>query len=176
MKTYTKHQIIRTKDLDNGHFEVVFNKRSLNFKPGDVVSLYNTGSEPVFIASGISEPWVRLILPEHLRTPNFEPGVRSIRLDLEVESRIPTLITEENPNFLITPAGLGAFFSYVSTYPHKHCKVCYLGDNRVSEGWIKAYHKLVSKKQIKKAKNVYVIGDRHVLGGIVRNPDVECFV
>jgi len=173
---YTKHQIIRIKDLSDDYFEVVFNKKTLNFTPGDAVTLYKGDGTPLFIASGIAEPWIRLIIPMEFKTPNFSPGVRCIKLDLHVQTLMPSLMSEESPNFVISPAGLGAFFSYVSTYPHKHCKVCYLGDGRISEDWIKAYHKLVSKKGMKKAKNVYVIGDRDVVDGVVKKPDVTCFV
>jgi hypothetical protein len=173
--SYRKHEIIRRKDLDNDHFEVVFNRKSLNFTPGDAVTLYKGDGAPLFIASAITEPWIRVILHRD-QSPNFGTGVRSIRLNNEVQTLIPSLMSEPSPNFLISASGVGAFFSYVSCYPHKHCKVCYLGDNKVSEEWISAYHEVVSEKEIDKADNVYVIGDRDLLQGVVSKPDVTCYV
>lgn len=156
---YTKHQIKRIRDLNDEYFEVVFNKRGLNFLPGSQVKFHNSDLPPVFIASGIQEPWVRVILNRDY-SPNFPPGSRSVRLSLDVDNPLPALPAETSPNFLITAAGVGAFFSYASTFPNVKCKVCYMGDNKVQEEWVKSLHKIVTLKELRKEKNVYVVGDK----------------
>ena len=159
---YTKHQIRRVRDLNDEYFEVVFNKRSLNFVPGSQVKLYKD-DVPIFIASGIGEPWVRIILDKERFLSKFPAGVNSIRLSLELDNPMPNLMTDKSPNFLVTSEAIGAFFSWASTYPSTKCKVCYLGDSKIQEDWIKAFHKIVSLKQLKREKNIYVMGNRELL-------------
>ena len=73
-------------------------------------------------------------------------------------------MAETNPNFILTSDGVAPFFSYVSTFPLVKCKVCYLGDNRITEDWIKMTHKLVTDPdKMKNTPNLYVIGNREVL-------------
>lgn len=160
---YTKHQIKRIRDLNEKYFEVVIGKRTLNFVPGSTVKLYNDGDYPLFIASGIQEPWVRLILNRDLFAPKFPTGTNSVRLSLEVDNVLPTLHTEKSPNFVLDAAGIGAFFSYVSTFPNVKCKVCYLGQDKVQEDWVKANHKILTPKQMGKLDNIYVVGNRDVI-------------
>lgn len=172
---YSKHQIRRIRDLNDKYFEVLFNKRGLNFVPGSSVTLYNGIDTPIFLASGIQEPWTRIILNRDLFSPNFPQGTVSIKLNLEVDNPLPTLMTEqESPAFVLTSEMVSPFFSYVSTYPHNKCKVCYLGADKISEDWIKTYHKLVDVSKIKKEKNLYVMGDREVLEGKARKVINKC--
>ena len=162
MHNYTKHQCWRIRDLNEKYFEVVIAKGNLKFKAGDAVTLFNSDTPPIWIASGIGEAWVRVIMNRDIFT-NFDFGSKSIKLDSEVQSLIPDLMSEEKPSFLITSSGISPFFSYVSTYPEKKCKICYMGDDIIQENWIKSNHKLVDLKTIKKAKNLYIIGDREIL-------------
>ena len=160
---YTKHQLKRIRDLNDEYFEVVFNKRSLKFSPGDAITLYNGPDHPVFIASGISEPWIRIILKRDL-FPDFDYNAVSIRLNKEIQSILPNLMNETAPNFILTAEGIGAFFSYTSTYPRVKCKVCYLGSDKVQENWVKSYHKAVTlPRRMGKLSDLYAIGDREVL-------------
>ena len=160
---YTKHQIKRVRDLNDRYFEVVFEKRNLKFIPGDAVVLYNGPDTPIFIASGMQEAWVRLILDRDL-FPSFDKAATSIRLESNVLGLIPKLISEDAPNFLITPAGVSPFFSYVSTFPNTKRTVCYLGEDKVQENWIQSFHNLVSDpKRLRNVSNLYAIGDINVL-------------
>lgn len=166
---YTKHQIKRVRNLNDKYFEVVFDKRNLKFIPGDAVVLYNGPDIPIFIASGMQEAWVRLILDRDL-FPSFDMEATSIRLESKVLGLIPKLISEEAPNFLITTAGVSPFFSYVSTFPkmylEKKCTICYLGEDKVQESWIRAFHNLViDPSKLRNVSNLYAIGDIDVLEG-----------
>jgi hypothetical protein len=170
---YTKHQIKRIRDVNEKYFEVVIGREGLNFSPGCCVKLYN---EDVLIpiASGIGEPWVRLILNRDLFESKFPAGTNSVRLSLEIVNIAPHLMAEEKPSFVLTPEMVGIFFSYVSTYPQVKCKVCYLGEAKVQEDWISASHKLVSPKQIKKLDNLYVLGRQELIERKVRNVVNTC--
>ena len=165
---YSKHQIKRIHDLNDNYFEVVIGKQSLNFSPGSCCRLYN--SEVLIpIASGIGEPWLRLLMNRDLFGEDFPAGTNSVRLSLEIENVVPNLMTEPAPNFILTPEMVGIFFSYVSTYPQVKCKVCYLGDNKIQEDWISANHKLVSAKQAKKLDNLYVLGRQDIIEKKIKN-------
>jgi len=160
---YTKHQIKRVRDLNDKYFEVVFDKRNLKFIPGDAAVLYNGPDIPIFIASGMQEPWVRLILDRDL-FPDFDMEATSIRLESKILGLIPKLISEDAPNFLITPAGVSPFFSYVSTFPNTKRTVCYLGEDKVQEEWIRAFHNLVNHpSRLRNLSNLYAIGDINIL-------------
>lgn len=160
---YTKHQLKRIRDLNENYFEVVFNKRGLNFVPGTTVTLYKGPDFPVFIASGIQEPWLRLIVNRDLFSPYFKPGSTSIKLNLELENKLPTLMSEEQPNFVFDTQTIGAFFSWTSTHAGHKCKVCYLGGDKISEDWINMSHHIVKPSDVlglRKAGNLYITGDR----------------
>lgn len=159
---YTKHQIKRIRDINDSYFEVVIGKQGLNFSPGCCVKLYKDDIA-IPIASGIGEPWLRLILSRDLFGEKFPAGTNSVRLSLEIENVVPTLMVEESPNFVITPEMAGIFFSYVSTYPQVKCNVCYLGEDKVQEDWIRMGHNLVSPKGMKKYDNIYVLGRRDII-------------
>jgi len=162
---YTKHQIKRIRDLNDKYFEVVFAKRSLNFVPGSAVTLYNGPDLPIFIASGIQEPWIRLILNRDLFSPYFKPGTSSIKLNLEIPNLLPGLMAEESPNFVLDSNTIGAFFSWASTNAGKKCKVCYLGDDKVQPEWIRSFHTLVKPSDVssmRKHGNLYVTGNRNL--------------
>lgn len=165
---YTKHQVKRIKDLNDKYFEVVFSKDALQYVPGSTVKLYNGPDYPVFIASGIQEPWVRLILNRDLFSLNFKPHTLSIRLSLEIDNKLPTLMNEKKPSFVFDSETIGAFFSWVSTYPEVKCKVCYIGDNKLQENWINANHTTVKMSDVlkmKKENSLYVTGYRDSFEG-----------
>lgn len=159
---YSKHQIKRIKDLNEDYFEVVIARNHLKFSPGDCVKFYKD-DVLIPIASGISEPWLRLILKRDLFGEKFDSRTNSVRLSLEIENIVPTLMTEEAPNFVLTPELVGVFFSYVSTYPEKKCKVCYLGDSKVQEVWVRSNHTLEKPSEIRKRDNIYVLGNRDII-------------
>jgi hypothetical protein len=111
---YTKHRVHRIADLNDKFFEVVFEKNGLRFTPGAAVKLYHGPDIPIFIASGVQEPWIRLIVNRDL-FPDFDHEAISIRLHLGVEYPISLFKLKEPSNFILTADGIGAFFSYVST-------------------------------------------------------------
>lgn len=157
--SYTKHQVKRIRDLNEKYFEVVFQKESLNFNPGDCVVLWTGPEIPIFVASGIQEPWVRIILNRDL-FPNITPGDLSIRFNKDITSKLSTLPGSVNPSFVFDTNTIGAFFSWTSTNPGKPCKVLYLGDYKIQEDWIKAYHNVVDVSKLKREKELYVTGNR----------------
>ena len=159
---YTKHQIKRIRDLNDKYFEVVFAKKGLTFVAGSAVTLYNGPDMPIFIASGIQEPWIRLILNRDLFSPYFQPGTRAIKLNLEIPNLLSGLMLEETPSFVFDSNTIGAFFSWASTNAGKKCKVCYLGDDKVQEEWINSYHTVIKKSNIssmRKYGSLYVTGN-----------------
>ncbi|MCP3686751.1 MAG: hypothetical protein GY861_29280 [bacterium] len=174
MINYKKYQIRRIKELSENYFEVVFQKGTLNFTPGDCVQLYKNEKYPIPIASGIGEVWCRLIMRRDIHGHLFPEGTKSIKICHELVNVAPTLMAEEKPNFVLTPEMVGIFFSYVSTFPEVKCKVCYLGDERIQEDWISMAHKVVSPKQIKKCDCLYVLGRQSVIERKLKNIVNNC--
>lgn len=167
MKDYGIHKVWRVKELNDEFFEVVFSRRRLDFISGSAVDLFSYPDSPsAFIASGKQEPWVRVILDKG-RYSNFDMDIDSIKICRDTVNLIPDLFNEESPNFLIDSYGVSPFLSYVSTFPNVKCKVCYVGDNKVAYDWIKSYHKIVTKKEIRKCNDVYVIGEKDYLNSHV---------
>lgn len=162
---YTKHQVKRNRDLNDKYFEVVFQRDTLNFVPGSSVTLYNGPDYPVFIASGIQECWIRLIMNREIFS-KLLPGSRTIKLNLEIKNKLPSLMAEKKPSFVFDTETIGAFFSWASTYPGVKCKVLYLGSNKIQEDWIKANHKIVNNvSKMKRLKELYVTGNRENFTG-----------
>lgn len=168
MIPYKKYQIRRIKELNDSFFEVVFQKGSLTFVPGNTVTLYKGPDHPIFIASGISECWVRLIMNRDLFSTYFPPGTRYIKLNSEIISIFPDLAAEKSPSFIFDAQGIGAFFSWASMYPSTKCKVCYLGEDKVQEDWIAGRHILVKSEDIlemKDCEDLYITGNRDLFKG-----------
>lgn len=168
MNNYTKHQIRRYRDLNEEYVEVVFQKDSLNFVPGCAVTLYKGPDHPVFIASGIQECWCRLILRKDIFSPNLNQANLSIKLNLEIENKLQTLMAEQTPSFIFDTETIGAFFSYASTHPEVKCRVCYLGENKIQTEWIDSNHDLLKPSDVLKmrgTKNLYITGNRDLLNG-----------
>jgi len=160
--TYTKHQIMRIRDLNEQYYEVLFTKDALKFAPGSTVTLYNGPEVPLFIASGLQEPWVRLILDRD-KTPNFSRTCISIKLNIDIVNKLPNLVAEGSPNFILTPSMISPFFSWSSTFPTTRCKVAYLGDNLISEDWVRANHDVVGVDEVRDSGCLYVLGDSEAL-------------
>jgi len=159
MIPYLKFDIRRIRGLNDRFYEILFSKRSLNFSPGQAIKLYNLEHE-FFLASGVQEAWVRIIVDRNVMADYPQ---RDLKIERDLLTPIPNLMAEESPNFLITSSGIAPFFSYVSTFPDKKCKVCYIGDDKISESWVKSNHNMVSLKDIKKVANLYVIGENDLL-------------
>ena len=142
---------------------MVFQRDSLNFVPGSTVTLYKGPEYPIFLASGIQEPWLRLILRKDIFSLNFGQVGCGIKLNLDVVNKLPSLMSEKNPHFIFDTQTIGAFFSWASTNPEAKCKVCYLGQDKIQEDWISTYHTVVKPSDVlkmKKVSNLYISGDR----------------
>lgn len=162
MRDYTKHKIYRAKSINADWFEVVFEKDSLKFVPGSQLTLYSLEQPPVFIGSGIQEPWLRIVMNRDLF--DIYKDAKSIKFSTCIANPLPTLATAESPSFIITPEGASAYFSYASTYPSIKSKVCYLGSGKFNEDWIEAYQEVVKDpSSLKLDKELYIIGDRDLL-------------
>ena len=158
MNKYTKHIIRRIRDLNENYSEIVFQRDGLQFSPGSCVKLYGIDYPSILIASGIQEPWIRLIVNRDLLS-NFPAGTKYIKLYKDIDNKMPTLAAAAAANWIVSSECIGAFFSYVSTYPDRKCKVCYLGSDKIQENWIKANHKMVNIKSLKGDKNLYITGN-----------------
>lgn len=171
MLKYAKHRIWRIRPLNDRYYEILIDKQSLKFVPGSAVTLYNGDEPPIFIASGVSEAWARLILDRE-RSPHFDLEASSMKLNSGVQQLIPTLFGEEFPSFLLTSEGIAPFLSYVSTFPHKKCTVCYIGDNIYNKDWIDQNQNVVDLDGITSAPDLYVLGNRNLIervGDILNN-------
>lgn len=171
---YFKSKVWRKRDLNSRFYEVLFEKRSLNLLPGDSVKLYNLELSPVFVASGLGEVWVRIILDRSV-FPDIDFGGH-IKLHREVECLVPDLMSGETPSFAVTASGIMPFLSYSSTYPERKCKVCYLGGDKIHEDWVDKYHEVVGIEDIKKAANLYVIGENDLLQGLAAGSKFSYFI
>jgi hypothetical protein len=166
---YTKHKIIRCRDINSEYFEVLFAGGKRKFKVGDGIMLLGDSSRNIaYISSGISECWVRLILKKSIFSSIIAAGSEHIKILTEVNSELCCLMDEESPNFYITSEGIGPVLSYCSTYPRVKCKICYIGDELIHEDWFRTYHELVNLETIQKCSNLYIIG--------VGLEDIECKV
>ena len=163
MNKYIKCKIWRIRDLNDKYFEVLLSKESLNVIPGGIVTFYNSCLPGVLIASGIQEAWLRLIMNRDIYGDYFKDKPSTIKIDSAVTNVLPGLYNEDFPAFIITSEGCGALFSYVSTFPKNKYNVCYLGDNKVQEGWINQYQNLKTLKQMQNSSPVYLIGNQNVL-------------
>lgn len=166
--SYSTYPVVRTKYLNEKYFEVLFKRKTLNFTPGSYVTLYNDPT-PMFIASGISEPWIRLIL----KTDQFYNllDIKKLKLNMEIDNPFSTLINETQPSFIVTSEMLSVFFSYASTFPNVKCKICYLGPDKISEDWIKHYHIPIDKisKMKRAVSSLYIMGNKEILNLEAKN-------
>lgn len=161
--TYTKHKIWRIEDINDKFFEVLISKESLTFAPGAAVKLYKSGMPSVLIASGIAEAWVRLIMNRDIYRDLFEDNQLNVRLEKQLETPLKQLFAEEEPSFVVTSSGIGALFSYASTFPDKKLKVCYLGKDKVQKDWVEQNHILCKPGLMSQEQNVYISGNQKVI-------------
>jgi hypothetical protein len=139
MSEYQIHKVQRVKDLTDSQYEVVTERKMLKFTPGDRVRVYNYDGPPIFIASGIQEPWLRFIVDKKDH-PELTVG-KKIKLYREVETEIDGLMGANNPYFIISPSGVGPVLSYFSTFLHKckECNVCLIGEECANKNWFEEF-------------------------------------
>ena len=163
MREYTKHKICRKRDVSKGYIEVVFERNGLQWTPGGCITLYNGPDVPVFIASGIQESWVSVILNRDL-FDNFFLSTGYIKLNVGVDDMFPELLADENPIFAIDSYGVGALFSWASSNMGKQATVCYLGDDFIQPDWIADNHVVINAVELSSIKemdgNIYLAGNR----------------
>lgn len=130
---YSKHKIWRIKDLDRqettdrqvtGIYEVVFERQTLNFLPGSRVKLLGLEEPLFFVASGIKEPWVRLIV-DSASTPRAFWG-RCIKIEKTL-CMYPELLEDKDPAFYVSGEGIALPLAYISTFPDRRPEIVYLG-------------------------------------------------
>ena len=175
MKAYSKHRIIRVKNLDRpsvipeipdqpsanpeidqpsantGLYELLFQTNSLNFAPGSQVRLYN--SEHWFwVASEPRAPWTRLLI-DSKDIEDYTWG-QSIRIS-DTHCVYPNLIEDKNPAFYCSGTGIAIPLSYISTFPDRRPTIVYLG-NPISLEFLTSRTDLVrSREQIDVGRKYY---------------------
>jgi hypothetical protein len=79
---------------------------------------------PLFVASGIKEPWTRLII-EDTQVPR-STWAQAIKIR-EVINLYPDLINDKDPAFYVGGDGIALPLSYISTFPDRKPEIVYLG-------------------------------------------------
>jgi len=148
MSTYTKLMVIRTKKLDDNNTEIVLaNTRIINILPG-------TYMNNAFVASGVQEPWVRLI-------ENRESKLKyGNRYKVEKTGNIcPTLVKDLKPMFIVDDMGIGVALSYYSTYINIRGLPIYY-EGTINRDWLCKHHTVYNNINDIKEKdgNCYIIG------------------
>lgn len=136
---YTKHTVIRCKDLNDNIFELLFRRNSLEILPGDKIKII-TEDEPVsaYVASSRKEPWCRLICDKMSHHNLFKLHYPDSIKIAGVTQIHPDLIKDPQPCFCVSGTGIAVPMSYISTYPQKRVEIVYLGRTRIQEEYLKA--------------------------------------
>lgn len=154
---YTVLPIIRTKRLNDGYFEVILKKkREILYRPGDSLYIKKDPSADwtsVFVASGVSEPWLRIILPEE----DYEKisQASKIRAKNDISREALTLHLDlDKPIFICEGLGIAPFLSYISSYPSEWVIVYTIG-NVPNQAWIDCYPQAIKCSSVKHFKDIY---------------------
>lgn len=140
---YTKNIVVRTRDISDDIFELLFQRCGVKTIPGDQICIQPPAggefeSKPIWVASGIKEPWVRILCDKM-----FHPWLSGLKypstIKIEtVTSVYPDLIKDPQPCFCVSGTGIAVPMSYISTYPQKRVEIVYLGRTRIQEEYLKA--------------------------------------
>jgi ferredoxin-NADP reductase len=131
--------------LSSDYFEVVLKrKREKIYKPGDCLLVKKSASDemtPYFIASGVGEPWIRIIIrandPSDINQDIWQAG--KLRVDPEAFNVFPTLASDNNkPTFICSSVGISPFLSYMSTFPSERINLYVIGEVPNHE-WVKSH-------------------------------------
>jgi hypothetical protein len=164
MIEYTKHKIIRNREINREYSEVVFEKRDMAFVPGCQVTIHGSRTK-VYLASGIQEPWARVILNSE-ESKLIPTGAKSIKLTRSLYNKVPDLMEANTPTFVITAAGISPFFSYASSFAGKRYDVLYMGEDKIQEDWVTSFHNSISLADLHDREEVYILGDKDILSGL----------
>jgi len=150
---YTTLKVIRTKDLPDKAFELILERRDIQYIPGDCLLIKGLNNEfrPYFVASGMQEPWFRIIIEKNLNDSlinylyNIKKGSR-IKVKREPFSIFPNLINQKQKTiFIASGIGIAPFLSYFSTYPlQKITKVIYhVQEEGINVAWLKTRQDII---------------------------------
>ena len=148
---YTIHRIIRTKVLNEKYYEVLYQRDKLITPPGSQIELLD-GSR-FLVASGLSEPWSRLIVSQD-RVDRLTWG-KNIKIlcsnDLYCTENLQnpgqtSLLDENKPGFIVGGESIAVALSYMSTYPDRKVEVVYLDEHPIHLDWLKVRAKLKREK------------------------------
>ena len=159
MKPYTKHKIIRIKNLDRpsenidrenlstvSFYELLFQTDgTLNFAPGSQVKIYNTQTW-CYVASEPQAPWTRLIIDNSKLSSSSWAG--NIKIG-ETKCLYEDLIEDKNPAFYVTGEGIAIPLSYISTFPDRKPTIVYPAGH-ISLDFLKARSDLQSEIELHK--------------------------
>ena len=182
---YTKLKVIRTKELSDDIFELILDSRGMKFKPGDVITINHPingvmESRPFFIASGIQEPWIRILI-------RINDGVlidylfnikkhAMVKVNIEPFSIFPKLLTQdEKCIFIASGIGISPFLSYFSSFPStKVSQLLYhIKSEGVNSDWLFKNHNaiidmhidnLINSMDVNKKDHYYLCGAENVIG------------
>ena len=167
--------------MSDDYFEVVLKrKREKIYKPGDCLLVKKSASDemtPYFIASGVGDPWIRLIIRSHnpsdINQDIWQAG--KLRVDPEAFNVFPTLASDNNkPTFICSSVGISPFLSYMSTFPSERINLYVIGQVPNHE-WVKAHpqaqiyasvSKLSEQFPAKRSPNHYICAPHDVAQSI----------
>ena len=144
---YTILPVIRTKRLSEAFFELVLKKkREICYGPGDCIYIKKPASDeyrPYFIASGIQEPWLRIIIraSDSTELQELKSGDK-VRVKPKLFSVFPSLASAKRPVFICASVGISPFLSYISTSPSAKLDMYVIGDVPNME-WVKNYKQAI---------------------------------
>ena len=133
---HTLHPIMRTKQLTIDTTEVLFKRNGLKYKPGDKVKL--EGLSP-YIASGIQEPWIRILLKTEQVSMKAGESLRVYGIESDTLNLINANEEKATAVYIAINEGIAPCLSYLSTFPQdKFRAIIYKYDNEgVNIDWLK---------------------------------------
>lgn len=157
---YTTLPIIRTKQLSDDFFEVIFKrKREKLYLPGDYIYVKKSPSDdfkPYFIASGKNDPWARIIMRGSAAdfTTLVEQYGNKLRTRPSAINVFPGLESGKRPVFIGSSVGISPFFAYISSYP-SDILTLYAIDNIPNKEWVENYPQAFVLPSIEKFQAIF---------------------
>lgn len=172
---YTKHNIIRIKDLTTNFFEIIFARDHLKFVPGSVLELKGIKGDrhPLFIASEPDCGWVRVIADKR-----EYPGLYTLKpKDTLKVCTISTTVDIPNGGvgFIVSDVGISPVFSLISTFPQQKQTIYYLDNEPISLEYLQHQHQVYTKlEDLEEEMIYYLIGSRKYLEPIKQDNIIDC--
>jgi len=137
---HTLHSIKRIKNLTHDWAEVLFVKNKLMFTPGDeVVISFPSGEKRYFIASGMQEVWIRILVPQEDLALFNSKSVRVSAVSKHLTLIKPNNVLS-NSIYIVDDSGIAPVLSLCSTLPkEKLLGIYYETPEAINREWLLKY-------------------------------------